>query len=108
MEVNLYILLIILGSAIVTFVPRVLPLVILSRLKIPDWGMRWLNYVPISVMAALVGQELILPNGKPSSFQDNIELVAALPTFAAAILSRSLIWTVVAGIISMMLLRLLF
>lgn len=107
MEVNSYILLTILGSAIVTFVPRVLPLVVLSRITLPDWGMRWLNYVPVAVMAALVGQEIILPDGR-LSFQNNLELLSALPTFAVAIVSRSLLGTVLAGIISMMVLRFLF
>ncbi|MGM0875398.1 MAG: AzlD domain-containing protein [Bacillota bacterium] len=46
--------------------------------------MRWLNYVPEAIMAALVGQELILPDEK-LSFQINLELLAALPTFAVAI-----------------------
>lgn len=107
MEVNVYILLIILGSAIVTLVPRVLPLVVLSRVALPDWGMRWLSYVPIAVMAALVGQELMLQDGK-LLFHKNLELLAAIPTFAVAILSRSLLGTVVAGIVSMMVIRFVF
>lgn len=107
MEVNSYILLIILGSAVVTIVPRVLPLIVLSRLSIPDWGMRWLSHVPVAVMAALIGQELLLSEGK-LSFQHNIDLIAALPTFAVAILTRSLLGTVIVGIVSMMLLRFIF
>lgn len=107
MEINPYILLIIIGSAIVTFVPRVLPLIFLSRIALPDWAMRWLGYVPIAVMAALVGQEIFLDDGK-LSFSNNLELWAAIPTFAVAILTRSLLGTVLVGIISMMLLRLLF
>lgn len=108
MEVNGYVLVIIIGSAVVTFIPRVLPLVVLSRLTLPDWGMRWLSNVPIAVMSALVGQELLLANGKLSSFQNNLELFAAIPTFVVAILSRSLIGTVVVGIITMMILRFVF
>lgn len=105
---RLDILVMILGASIVTFIPRVLPLVVLSRMRIPDWGMRWLSYVPVAVMAALVGQELLMPNGKLSLLQNNISLVAALPTFAVAILTRSLLGTVVAGVVSMMVLRFVF
>ncbi|MFC5466310.1 AzlD domain-containing protein [Lederbergia graminis] len=107
MEVNPYILLIIIGSAFVTVVPRVLPLVALSRINLPEWSMRWLSHVPVAVMAALVGQELLLADGDFSIHQ-NLDLFAALPTFAVAILTRSLLATVLVGIISMMLLRLLF
>lgn len=106
MEVNFVILLIILGSAVVTFIPRVLPLVVLSRLTLPDWLMRWLGYVPIAVMAALVGQTLLLSDDHLS--WQIPELLAALVTFLIAIVSRSLLATVVAGMIAMMVLRFLW
>lgn len=108
MEVRWSIFLIILGSALVTFIPRVLPIAILSRVELPEWTMRWLNYVPIAVMAALVGQELLLPNGKLEPLQNNLELIAALPTFIIAIVTRSLLGTVLAGMISIMVLRFMF
>ncbi|MGG1664548.1 AzlD domain-containing protein [Brevibacillus sp. NRS-1366] len=105
MEVRWDIFLIILGSALVTFLPRVLPLMVLSRMELPDWGIRWLNYVPISVMAALVGQELLLHDGQLAPLFTNLELMAAIPTFLVAIMTRSLLGTVVAGMISIMILR---
>ncbi|MBS4214324.1 MULTISPECIES: AzlD domain-containing protein [Neobacillus] len=108
MEVRWSIFLIIFGSALVTFIPRVLPIAILSRVELPEWAMRWLSYVPIAVMAALVGQELLMPNGKLAPLTDNLELIAALPTFLIAIITRSLLGTVLAGIISIMVLRFVF
>lgn len=105
MEVRWDVLLIILGAALVTFLPRVVPLMILSRFELPEWGMRWLNYVPISVMAALIGQEIFMNDGKISSLFDNVELYAAIPTFWIAIKTRSLLGTVLAGIISIMLIQ---
>lgn len=98
-------MLIILGAALVTFLPRVLPLMLLSRIALPEWGVRWLSHVPISVMAALVGQELFLREGKWAPLSSNVELLAAIPTFLVAIKTRSLLGTVVAGIVSIMLLR---
>lgn len=108
MEVSWNVFFIILGSSLVTFLPRVIPLVVLSRINLPDWGMSWLKYVPVAVMAALVGQELLMPNGELTPLLQNIELWAALPTFAIAIFTRSLLGTVVVGIISMMVLRFVF
>ena len=108
MEIRLGIFFIILGAALVTFIPRVLPLMLLSRISIPDWGMRWLSYVPIAVMAALVAQELFVTDGKFAAFSTNVELIAALPAFWVAIRTRSLLGTVVVGILALMLLRLLF
>ncbi|MGZ0052256.1 AzlD domain-containing protein [Brevibacillus gelatini] len=107
MEVRWDVFLIILGSALVTFLPRVLPLMVLSRMELPEWGVRWLHYVPIAVMAALVGQELFLQEGKLSLLA-NVELLAAIPTFLVAIITRSLLGTVVVGMVSIMILRYLF
>lgn len=104
MEVRWDVFLIIIGSALVTFLPRVLPLMVLSRMELPEWGIRWLNYVPISVMAALVGQELLLQDGQ-FSLMNNIELLAAIPTVLIAMKTKSLLGTVVAGMVSIMALR---
>lgn len=105
MEVRWSILLMIIGASIVTIIPRVLPLVLLSRLQLPVWVMRWLSHVPIAVMAALVGQSLLTHDGKLSIPHNGIELLAAIPTFAVALFTRSLLGTVVVGIITVMLLR---
>lgn len=105
MEIRWEIFAVILGASIVTFLPRVLPFMVLSRLQIPDWAMRWLSYIPVAVMAALLGNELLMTDGKLTSLKDNIELFAALPTFLVAIFTRSLLGTIVVGVVSVMLLR---
>ena len=98
---------IIIGSALVTFLPRVLPLMVLSRTELPEWGIRWLNYVPISVMAALVGQELFVQD-RQFSLINNVELLAAIPTVLVAMKTKSLLGTVVVGMVSIMALRFFF
>ena len=108
MEINSYILLVILGSAIVTFIPRVLPLVLLSQMQIPEWGIKWLKHVPVAVMAALLGQELLLSDNHFSVSDNLLELIAAIPTFFVAILTRSLLGTVLVGVATLMLLRYFF
>jgi len=108
MEVRWTILLIIIGSAVVTFLPRVLPLMILSRLQLPGWLIRWLKHVPISVMAALLAQELLLPEGAFSPHENILKIGAALPAFAVAIWTKSLLGTVLVGIASMFVLRFFF
>ncbi|MFD1956980.1 AzlD domain-containing protein [Paenibacillus thailandensis] len=108
MEIRWSILVIIAGAAAVTFIPRVLPLMLLSRMALPDWIIRWLQYVPISVMAALIGQELFLEDGRWVPLTANIEWLAAVPAFAVAILTRSLLGTVITGVAAMMALRYFF
>src|SRR5439155_1704153 len=90
MEVRPEILALVLGCALVTAVPRVLPLVALSRLQLPPWLADWLRYVPIAVLAALLAIEL------PSAGAAG--LPAIMVAFAVAAATRSLLGTVIAGV----------
>ncbi|ALS24087.1 MULTISPECIES: AzlD domain-containing protein [Paenibacillus] len=107
MEVRWDILLIIIGASLVTFIPRVVPLMVLSRIPLPDWALQWLKHVPIAVMAALVGQELFVSDSKLVLWK-NVDLAAGLLTFIVAIKTRSLLWTVIAGTACAMVLRMVF
>jgi branched-subunit amino acid transport protein len=98
MEVRGYVLAVFLGMAVVTYLPRVLPLVVLSRFSLPPLLLRWLSFVPVAVLSALLAPDLA----------GNSEyLLAAVPTFAVALLSRSLMGTVLTGIAAIVLLRFL-
>lgn len=44
----------ILGMAAVTYVPRVLPLLVLARRTLPDAVTRWLGFIPAAVLAAML------------------------------------------------------
>ena len=106
MEVSSYVLLIIIGSGIVTLLPRVLPLIFLNNIKLKEDVVNWLNYIPVAVLAALLAQELLLSNGQ-ISILNNEKLLAALPTFLVAILTKSLLGTVVVGVVSMLVIKLI-
>lgn len=105
MEVRWYVLLVIIAATVVTMIPRVVPLMVLSRFELPAWAMRWLNYVPIAVMAALIGQELFVHEGTVPPISKNLELWAAIPSFLIAVLTRSILGTVLSGVVVLMLLR---
>ncbi|MEN1990662.1 MULTISPECIES: AzlD domain-containing protein [Paenibacillus] len=105
MEIRWDVFWIIMGAALLTFLPRVLPLMLFSRIPIPGWLLRWLEYVPVAVMAALIGQELFMSGNQLIPITQNAALWAALPTFAVAIWTRSLLGTVLVGIVAMMVLR---
>ena len=107
MEISSYVLIIIIGSGVVTLLPRVLPLVFLNNVKLKKEVINWLNYIPVAVLSALLAQELLLSNGQISIF-NNEKLLAALPTFLVAILTKSLLGTVVVGVISMLVIKLIY
>jgi branched-subunit amino acid transport protein len=102
------VLAIILGAALVTVVPRVLPLVLLSRMNIPDRAVRWLGHVPVAVLAALLAQSVLLADGQLDLSLSNLSLIAIIPTLLVALRTRSLVGTVLTGVVSMALLRLIF
>ena len=51
----------IIGMFVLNFALRFVPLAVLSRLSIPRPLMRWLSYMPIAVMGALVASEVMIP-----------------------------------------------
>ena len=98
MDVRPEILALILACAAVTAVPRVLPLVLLSKIELPRWLLAWLAYVPVAVLAALLTIEVLMVDGKPALSAVNPSLLAIAPALAVAGLTRSLIATVLAGV----------
>ncbi|MDC2865782.1 AzlD domain-containing protein [Bacillus sp. BP-3] len=100
MEVRWDLLLVVLGAAIVTLLPRVIPLLVLSKVGIPEWGLRWLGHIPIAILAALLAQTLFMYETMKVDY-----LVAAIPTFLVAIFTRSLLGAVLTGVIVVFLLR---
>lgn len=98
------------GMALVTYLPRVAPLMLLSSRQLSPQLMRWLEMVPPAVLAALLAPELLLqsdPDGAKRLFVslDNIFLLAALPTVIVGWLSKSFFGTVAVGMGTVALLR---
>ena len=87
----------ILGMGLVTFLPRVLPLLTLTGLSLPKWLIDWLRYVPHAVLAALLLPSILLQDGQISLGLDNLFLWASLPTLGVAIWAKSLFLPVIVG-----------
>lgn len=93
------ILLAIIASALVTALMRVVPVLLLSRFRMPPSVQQWLSFIPAAIMAAIITAELL---GKPAMTTSGISI--SLPAAAIAtlvgILSRSLFATVLAGMVA--------
>ena len=103
-------LLLILGMALVTYIPRVLPLWFLSSRELNPLLMRWLEMIPPAVLAALLMPALFLQTGPDEGrilflSVDNVFLLAAIPTFVAGWLTRSFFGTVAVGMAAVAALR---
>ncbi|MDD5723950.1 MAG: AzlD domain-containing protein [Syntrophales bacterium] len=88
---------ILLGMGIVTYVPRWLPLVFLSRRRLPQWFEQWLDLIPAAILSALIFP-ILITTGEPRHLDlMRPELLVALPTFLFAVKTRSLAGSVVVG-----------
>ena len=88
----------ILGMAVVTFIPRFLPMAFLTRVAIPEKVKRGLDYIPVAILSAIVFPVLFSTGtGKvgiePHSF------LAAIPVFVIAYRVKSLWGSVILGML---------
>ena len=96
---------VIIGAALINYTARSLPLVFLSRVSLPPLAMEWLGFVPAAVLAALVAPEILTQDGHLNISFGNKNLLAALPTLAVALKTKSLAYTVITGMLAMALLN---
>ena len=103
-----YVILTILGCAIVTWLSRVLPFILLKKFDLPKAVTEYLSLVPIVTMSALWFDSLFIQKigYLPKINYEN--LFASLPTVLSAIISKSLLVIVVVGIVSLVIIRLVF
>ena len=92
------ILAIILGMAIVTFLPRFLPMAFLTRWVIPEGVKTGLDYIPVAVLSAIVFPILFF-NGKGTFGIHPQFLLSAIPVFVFAWKVKSLWGSVVLGML---------
>ncbi|QIQ21249.1 AzlD domain-containing protein [Zophobihabitans entericus] len=101
MNLTTYSLLVILGCGIVTWLPRVIPFMLIRKLQLPDVVVRFLSYVPVCILTALFVQSLLVhKDGQFPGINQNA-LIASVPTIIAAIITKNLLWIVVVGMAAM-------
>ncbi len=84
----------------VTYIPRMLPLMILSDRKLPDWFAEWLELIPAAILSALIVPSLFTLSSPRVFDLSKPELFAAIPTLLFALRTRSLAGTVIVGMFS--------
>ncbi len=90
-------LLLIIGMGLATYLPRMLPLTVLSNRKLPRWLIDWLDLVPAAILSALLVPSLVT-SGTPRVLDlTRPDLMAAIPTLFFALKTRSLAGTVLVG-----------
>jgi branched chain amino acid efflux pump len=93
----------ILGSAIATYLTRSLPLAVTIGGRVPPAATRYLEALPVAIIAALVGPAVVAPAG---ALTHGAEPIAAALVMATVAWRRSLLTGVIVGVVAVALLRL--
>jgi branched-subunit amino acid transport protein len=96
---------VIIGMALLNFAIRFVPIAIVSRLELPKPIMRWLQFIPVSVMGALVANTVVRPGGEFVAPWENPWLLATGVTATAYYFTRSFLGATVVGMASFVLIR---
>ena len=92
-------IIIILGAMVVTYIPRMLPLVLLSKSKLPKKVEEFLDYIPIAILGSILFSTLIYRNDSIDLSIDNEYLIAGILTVIVAKFVKRVDVIVIFGII---------
>ena len=96
---------IIIGMGIITYAIRLSMIVMSGQIEISGNLQRALRFVPPAVLSAIILPEMIQPGGTLDISLGNERLLAGLIAIAVAWFTKSLLWTVAIGMISLWLLQ---
>lgn len=96
------------GMALVTFLIRYPVMAVVSRVTLPEQAIRALRFVPVAVLTAIIVPEVVAPGDVPSLALSNAYFWAGLISVIIAWRTRSLLATIVLGMIIFFLWRTVF
>lgn len=109
MTTTIHMLTIIILCGIVTWLTRIIPFVMISKVYLSERVVKWLSFIPITLFTALIIDGVLVQQEGVMGYTINMPfLITMIPTIVVAIVSRSLTITILSGIIIMALLRWVF
>ena len=102
---NSALLLCLLGSVVVTLLPKILPVTFLKGDSLPPLLRRRLSFVPGAVMAALVGPDVFFYEGHFNAGLSNLFLMVSLPALLVAWWTKNYFLTIAFGLALVILAR---
>ena len=92
-------LILVIGMGLVTYLPRWIPLFLLSRRNLPQLVIEWLDLIPAVILSALLFPSLVTTGAPRNLALFQPELLVAVPTFVFALKTKSLGGIVIAGML---------
>ncbi|HGC8773100.1 TPA: AzlD domain-containing protein [Streptococcus agalactiae] len=106
--INSTVFLAILLGFVVSWVPRVAPFICVKYKGLPNSLVKFLKFLPLSILFALTFSSFFSVKLGQLPTLKWLDLLAGIPTLVVTIRYRNLFYTVLTGIVTMALLRLLF
>ena len=97
--------LVMLLGGLITFGMRFSLIYLFGRFEIPETMRRALHYVPPAVLSAIIFPELFLHDGNLDLSIGNTRLLAGLAAILVAWFSRNTLITIIAGMVTLLLLQ---
>lgn len=98
---NRDILLIIFGAALVTYLPRLIPILAFKNAQLPEWFQKWMTYLPISIFASLIATDIFFWEDQLTfNLVTNVKLLPSIITVLVAYKTKSMIYAILAGVFS--------
>lgn len=103
MSLNAFLLVI--SAGLLTYLPRLLPILVLKNARLPLWFQKWMSFLPITIFASLIATDIFFWEG---NFQlnawENAKLLPSLLTLFVAYKTKNMILSIATGLISISLL----
>ena len=100
-----YVVIVILGMASVTYATRVGFIGVARQFELHPLLKRSLEYVPVSILAALIFPAVLAPSGRVVAPASNVYLWAAVVTSGVLVLTKKPWVAIVVGVASLVVLR---
>jgi branched-subunit amino acid transport protein len=94
--------LVMLIGGLLTFATRLSFILLLERVRMPDWFRRGLRFVPVAVLSAIILPDLVSPNGSLFLSWRNPQLLAGLAAILVAWKTKNVILTILAGMAALL------
>jgi branched-subunit amino acid transport protein len=101
----MHIWLIIISVGLLTYAIRVSGIMMLAKRDLPTLAQQALRFVPLTVLPAIIAQELILHSGTADISLQNMRLIAGLLAAIVAWRTRNVILTIIVGMGALWLLQ---
>ena len=100
---NIWLVMIIAGLA--TFATRLSFILLLDRIRVPDWFRRGLRFVPMAVLSAIILPELISSTGSLLISWRNPQLLAGMIAILVAWRTKNVLLTIGVGMASLLIIQ---